>query len=568
MNGALNNKNRDFYLGIILNIFEGLLSGSNSFLIFIVFTLVFDNRLNLKSVLVVTALVAGVLLLRLLCYASGYVKMQIGGAAISKAARLKLGDKLKNIPLSNLSEIKTGEYLNIVSGDVNNYQKVLTHKVGDIAKNSSLTLMLLLFVGKIYFPAALILTFATIILFLSIAILTIAVKKYGGRKNKIQATAVSAMVEYTNGIQTLRAYGITGEKNIKIRDKMKAYSDISYIYEVKLMPIAFVRNIISWGTLPAIMVIAYKPWFLGELTSPIYFMICLMPIYLSKLAWVLFTDCLSFRNLMISKNKINRLMKTQEESIGVETFPSESTDISFENVHFSYTKDKQVLKGLNFTIDQNKLTAVVGDSGSGKSTILNLIAKYYEADSGNIKIGGKNIKDISSKQVLDKIAMVYQEVFLFNATIRENIRYACPNATDSEVEEACKAANCEDFILKLPKGYETEIGENGKLLSGGERQRLSVARAILKNSPIILLDEATSSLDIENELAVKEAIVKLLEQEKTVIMIAHTLSIIKNADKILVVSDGSIKEYGTHDELIEKNGKYAKMWNAERLISS
>ena len=207
--------------------------------------------------------------------------------------------------------------------------------------------------------------------------------------------------------------------------------------------------------------------------------------------------------------------------------------------------------------------------GSGKSTILNLIAKYYEPQSGEISIGGQSIETVAAERVLEQISMVDQQVFLFDDTVRENIRHARPSATDREVEAACRAAGwCDGFIQKLEHGYDTPIGENGAFLSGGERQRLSIARAILKNSPILLLDEATASLDIENELAVKRAILGLLSERKTVVMIAHTLSIVRNADQILVVADGNIAESGTHEELLAKGGKYASMWAAEQRLSN
>ena len=208
----------------------------------------------------------------------------------------------------------------------------------------------------------------------------------------------------------------------------------------------------------------------------------------------------------------------------------------------------------------------MGDSGSGKSTILNLIAKYYDPESGEIDIGGQAIRYVNAEDVLDMISMVDQDTFLFNDTVRENIRHAKPSATDEEIEKVCKEANCDTFIRKMEKGYDTIIGENGNLLSGGERQRLSIARAILKNSPILLLDEATSSLDIENELAVKQAISNLLQENKTVVMIAHTLSVIKNADQILVVSGGKVAESGTHEQLLAMGGKYSAMWSAEQLF--
>ena len=267
---------------------------------------------------------------------------------------------------------------------------------------------------------------------------------------------------------------------------------------------------------------------------------------------------------MISKGKIKNVAEEPEETGSRKPFQSGTHEITFDHVAFSYVPGEPVLTDVSFTAPDQKLTAIVGDSGSGKSTILNLIAKFYEAGGGTIRIGGESILSAAAEQVLTGISMVDQEVFLFDDTVRENIRHARPEATDAEIEAACRAANCDGFIRKMEKGYDTPVGENGNLLSGGERQRLSIARAILKDSPILLLDEATASLDIENELAVKQAIANLLAQKKTVVMIAHTLSIVKNADQILVVSEGRIAEAGTHAELLEKNGKYAAMWNAEQ----
>lgn len=232
-------------------------------------------------------------------------------------------------------------------------------------------------------------------------------------------------------------------------------------------------------------------------------------------------------------------------------------------MNFEYIEGEPVLKDVTFTAEYNQFVAIVGDSGSGKSTILNLIAKYYKPKSGEISIGGINTRPIKAEKLFDSISLLDQDIFLFNDTIKNNIRYANQNSSDEDIIRACKEANCQEFIEKLEQGYDTMLSENGSNLSGGERQRLSIARAILRDKPIILLDEATASLDIENELLVKQAIVNLLKKNKTVIMIAHTLSVVKNADKIIVVSDGHIVEQGTHDQLLSNNGKYASMWKAD-----
>lgn len=568
MENPIRRKNRDFKTGFCLNILEGMLSGSNFMLIYMVFQSFWNASLTLKKVFLLTAAVAAILILRLFLYGTGYVRFEIGGAAVSKAVRLFLGEKLKNVPLSRFTMGQTGGYLNVMTYDVNNYEVILRHKIGDIAKYTALSAMLILFVASLWLPAAVILLAALLLIFPTMKTASYFVEKYGQQKNRIQAKAVNSMVEYVTGIQTLRAYGTAGEKNEKVIDCMRKYSNISYLYEVKLVPVGFVRNVLSWCSLPLVMWLASVPWLSGAVSTPAYFMICLMCIYQAKLTFTLAADCMSYSNNSISKGKILELMEMPEETGSREVLATDTHEITFHNVNFSYTGGEPVLKNVSFTAPDQKLTAIVGDSGSGKSTILNLIAKYFDADSGTISIGGRPIGDVASERVLEQISMVDQEVFLFNDTIRENIRHARPDATDDEIEAACRKANCDSFIRALEMGYDTPAGENGNLLSGGERQRISIARAILKNSPILLLDEATASLDIENELAVRQAIVNLLKEKKTVVMIAHTLSIVRNASQIIVVSDGRIVESGTHAELLAKNGKYAAMWNAEQKLSA
>lgn len=559
-------KNKHFYLGILLTVLEGLFSGSNFMLLYIVMQKLWTGTFSMENILPITGVLAGIFVMRLVIYSTGYVQAQIGGAAVSREVRLFLGDKIKKIPLSRLTQGQTGKYINTVTSDVNNYEKILTHKISDLVKNITLSLMLVFFVGTIWLPAGIIMLCADLLLIPALMLSFRAVMKYGNKKASICAENVSSIVEYVSGIQTFRAYGIGGIKNKTVTKAMKEYSDISFLYEVKIIPVGVVMSILIWWSLPLIMWFAMTPWMAGKLDTVSYLLICMLPIFLAKLASSIFVDLTSYKNLMISKGQIMAIMSEAEETGSTEAFTVDSYEIVFQDVDFSYVSGEPILKKAGLTAGNQKLTAIVGDSGSGKSTIMNLISKYYEAQSGMISIGGKQIKKIAAERVLEQISMVDQDVFLFNDTVRDNIRYARPAAVDEEIEAACVEANCDSFIRGMGKGYDTPIGENGNLLSGGERQRLSIARAILKNSPILLLDEATASLDIENELAVKQAIANLLKQKKTVIMIAHTLSIVKNADEILVVSDGKIAEHGTHEELIEKDGKYAAMWTAEQQL--
>ena len=557
-------KNSRFYCGLILTVLEGLLSGSNYIVIYMVLTMLYDRVTDIKNIFSISCLVGIIFVIRLVIYSIGYTQSQIGGAEVSKNIRLGLGDKLRKIPLSCFTKKREGQYINIMTADVNSYEQILTHKLAALVKNGVLSVIVLAFVSVLYFPAAVILMVSLFLLIPEMWLSFRIVKKYGMEKNLVTAKAVGQIVEYIDGIQTFRSYGMGGTKNRNTTETLRKFSTVSYQYEAHGIPVNFAFNIVNWLTVPLIMWIGYIPWQSGSISAITFLFLCMLPMVLAKLTASISVDMFSYRNLLISKSNIQNVLAENEESKSTEVFSPKEHGISFRNVSFSYVQEEPVLKNISFSIPDHGLTAIVGDSGSGKSTILNLIAKYYDPDSGEIGIGGQSIRNINSEDVLALISMVDQDTFLFNDTVRENIRYAKQSSTDEEIENACKKANCDRFIHKLEEGYDTSIGENGNLLSGGERQRLSIARAILKDSPILLLDEATSSLDIENEFAVKQAISNLLQENKTVVMIAHTLSITKNADQILVVADGKVVESGTHEKLLALGGKYTSMWNAEK----
>lgn len=547
-------------------VLEGLLGAGSFLVLFQVLHLIFDGTIDFSDILRASGMLAILFMIRLAIYMTAYTGSQIGGSDVSRRVRITIGDKLKRIPLGLFTKNRTGFYINAATSEVGDYEQILTHKAADITKYSILLLMVGIYTCTLYFPIGIIVLFSSLMVIPAMAMSIHQVHIFGRRKNLAREENVSAITEYLTGSQTLRSYALAGRKNKSVTQAMKEYSDVSYLYEKAILPIGFGFVFCSHAAVALSVILSVREWLAGGLEPAAVILLIMLPLFVSKINMTLFIELTAYRNLLISKDKITGILNEQEENARDAGFSPGHFEVEFQDVDFSYAEGEPVLQKASFTIPEHSLTAIVGDSGSGKSTILNLISKYYTPQSGRITIGGKNIANAPSEQVLSYISLVEQDVFLFNDTVRNNIRYARPDATASEIMEACRLANCDGFIREMEQGYDTIIGENGNKLSGGERQRLSVARAILKNSPIILLDEATASLDIENELLVKQAVANLLKADKTVVMIAHTLPIIKHADQILVLNHGRITETGTHDQLIKNGGKYAAMWAASQAL--
>lgn len=584
MTGSLFKKNRAFYVSVACVVADGVLDGANFGLIYLVMSEVFSGSFRIEALLWLSAGLVCLFAVRFAIYSYGYVQGQVGGASVSRAVRLALGDKLRRIPLARFTERTSGDYLNALSVNVNDYEQVLTHKTGSIVKGIVLGAMLTCFVTWLYAPAGAVVFAMFAMLAPGLAVSWRQVRTFGVRKSAVQAANASAVVEHVRGMQTLRAYGFGGVRNKAIVESMREYSDISYRYEAAVTPPgAVVFAIVGMGA-PALYVLCGNAWLSGALDVVSMLMICMLPLFTVKLITALFVDLTAYKNLMISKGRMEAVAREAEEAGSVGDMPVQGYGISLASVGFAYGgactdacdgpdasagkgRGAPVFHSLSLECGDGRLTALVGESGCGKSTALSLIAQYYRPDSGTVAIGGVDTAGYAPESVLRNIAIVDQEVFLFDDTVMDNVRYARPSATNEDVRRACYLANADSFIRAMPQGYDTRIGENGGKLSGGERQRLSIARAILKDAPIVLLDEATASLDIENELAVKEAIGNLLAQRRTVVMVAHTLPVIRSADCICVIGDGRVLESGTHDQLMALGGRYAAMWAADRKLA-
>lgn len=367
------------------------------------------------------------------------------------------------------------------------------------------------------------------------------------------------MVEYIEGIEVIKAFGRAGVSYEKYAGAITDFRTFvvkwlsSTFATMKLSFALFPSTLI--GTLPVALALANG----GTITAAQAALAVMLSISmvgsLAKLE--IFSE--NMRQVKFTVENLEEFLEMPELPEPEKRADVKHTDVELKNVHFSYTGDEkdEVLHGVDLKLPEGSFTALVGPSGGGKSTVAKLIARFWDVTSGEITVGRVNIKDMPLEQLSEYVSFVTQDSFLFNCSLLENIRLGNPKVTDDEVKAAARAAQCEEFINKLPQGYDTPAGEAGKRLSGGEKQRIAIARAILKNAPVIILDEATASIDPENEHLIQQAISELTKG-KTIITIAHRLATVRNADRILVVDDGRIAESGTHDELIRQNGLYRR----------
>lgn len=376
-----------------------------------------------------------------------------------------------------------------------------------------------------------------------------------------QAEASSRMIEYVQGLPVIRSFRLTGERLERFREALDEYRAINTKLAVQLAPLGMTFLATVFLGIPCVLFFGAM-WLVGGVIDPgtfIVFSILALRVYQPLAAA---TE--SFESLRLADASLDRLARLfdaeeQTEPAQPVASPGRSCTVTFEDVSFSYDQVDLAVDHVSFTARSGETTAIVGPSGSGKSTLLQLIARFRDPEGGSVRLGGRDVRTLTSEQIFDAVTFVFQDVYLFPGTIFENIAFGRANARPSDVVAAARAARAHDFIEALPDGYDTQVGESGALLSGGERQRISIARAILKDAPVVLLDEPTSALDATNERQLQLALAELV-RDKTVLVVAHRLSTIQSADQILVLRDGRVVERGTHEPLLELGGLYHRLW--------
>lgn len=524
--------------GALAMVFSGLTDGFTTSMIWMIF------GITLAS-----------MLLKIYCsYISDFGKVQIGYFMCAEK-RIHIGDRMKYMPMGYFNDHNLGNLTSVVTttmGDIeNNASMVLTNILGGYIHAAIITIVMLCIDWRIG------LTILCGILLFTWCIGRLQKKSetVSPQRQQAQEALVSNVLEYVQGMLIVKSFNLGQNSNSKMRQAILDSKDKNLKLERTFVPYNMLQQIILYGT--SILVIVEGLYF--YLNGTMALSICLL---MTVASFMLFSQLQSAGNtssllrlLDVSIDKVNEIDNTPVMDEHGKPINPPNYNIVFDDVSFSYGEHR-ILDHVSLSIPEKTVTAIVGPSGAGKSTLCNLIARFWDVDDGKITIGGIDVRDYTLDSLLTDISEVFQKVYLFADTIENNIKFGNPAASHNEVVKAAQKACCHDFIMSLPDGYDTVIGEGGATLSGGEKQRISIARAILKDAPIIILDEATSSVDPENENLLMGAISELTKN-KTVIMIAHRLKTVRNADQIFVLSGGHIVQTGKHEDLIRQPGIYA-----------
>ena len=552
---------------VFLLVIDSLFYMMNYMMFYFTIVDLITETFTLKKIIVYTVIMIVANTIRYLFNRVGYTGIQSQGARIIQDLRLRMGDHLRNLNLGYFNKHNIGNVINIITNDLQDFEHVLTHSTSELIKLGILSVYLLL----VTFAISPILGILQILIAAAGAIFIVLGMKKSSKialkKKHTMDNVVSRMVEYISGMELFKSYNLAGEKFKRLKDSFNDLKKESINTEIALAPYILIFQLtvdISF----ALLLLASTQFFIsGSINKIMFFSYIIIGLSLSNILKAFSGQYVFFQYMKLATDKLINVYNEKEISYEFEVMPFKNYDIKFENVSFSYEKDKPVLKNISFEAKQGTSTALVGSSGSGKTTVTNLIARFWDCQSGIISIDGTDITKIFPEELLTNISMIFQDVYLVNDTIENNIKLGKPDATHEEVVRAAKDASCHEFITELENSYDTVVGEGGSTLSGGEKQRISIARALLKDTPVILLDEATASLDADNEHEIRKSLDKLIKN-KTVITIAHKLNTIKNYDQIIVMSNGIIEEKGTHEELMKNKKRYYEMYTEMKKAQS
>lgn len=476
--------------------------------------------------------------------------------------RIGIAEQLSELPLSYFSKNNLSDISQTIMSDISTIEHAISHSIPKLYAMLMFfpIISILLLIGNVKMGLAVIIPTIFSCIFMPL------LKKYQillDQKNFDVLRRNSESFQENIEMQLeIKSFNIVEKMKNILYSNMEEGEKVKTKSEFNMMLIIAISQIFSFVGIAIVMLVGISLIIKGEINVVylVAYLLCTI-----KIKDVLDSSKEGLMEVYYITPAVNRIkeMMTQKLQKGVDT-ELRKYDIELKDVHFSYDKDTEVLKGVSFRANQGEVTAIVGESGSGKTSILRLISRLYDYNSGKILIDGKDIQNISTKSLFEKISVVFQDVTLFNSSIMENIRIGRQNATEDEVKLAAKLANCSEFIEKLPNGYETIIGENGLELSGGQRQRLSIARAFLKDAPILILDEIAANLDVDNENKIQESLNKLIKN-KTVIIISHRMKSIENVDNIVVIDKGKVESVGTHKELLEKSKVYKKLIDKTKM---
>lgn len=549
---------KELYFPIFLMCIDSMGSMALYFVLYLTVLDLFFGTLTMNKIGIYTlACLLGVIY-RIIVYRKSYLLCFERAFNVTGQFRIKLADHFRKLSLGYFNQNSTGYLINTMTNDMGSFEGVLSHALSFLMK--TVTLCGLILVGTFFINWKLALAECVVLLF-AVPLLRWGnrlVEQLGTKKRTMTARMVSTVMEYIKGIKIFKAHNMTSTHFERLLESLEKVRKISVQIECQMAPPTAIYSILVNFLMPLVLLGGSYLLLGGQIPNESFIAFLIMSMAISGLLISFEHYYIMLKDLKLAADNLEKAMSHAPLPYQDDSFTLERYDVAFQKVCFSYDNGEEVLHHISFTAPEGSVTALIGPSGSGKSTVANLIARFWDVSSGVITIGGRDIRELEPDRLLQSISAVFQENTLLSDTILNNIRVGKPDATIEEVIVAAKAACCHDFISKLPDGYNTVLAEGGASLSGGEKQRIAIARAILKNAPILLLDESTASLDADNEERINRALDHLMKG-KTVFVIAHRLNTIQNADQIILLNNGNIEEIGTHLELLKKRGHYYSM---------